>query len=129
MLRVVFSLFPRFRLKNRMTKSHRFVVFVYLSRGLFNVKKYEIALKTLKWFEAVVQLLTESALGLFHPMMFHSVCSTFLLYQFRGKCRFLQKKFNSIHYSGQSYKGSMFVNYNSRVIIWDIFKSGTTLEP
>ena len=29
---------------------------------------------------------------------------------------------------GQSYKGSMIVNYNSRVVIWGIFKSGTTLE-
>ena len=128
MLRVVFSLFPRFRLKNRMTKSHRFVVFVYLSRGLFNVKKYESSLKTLKWFETVVQLLMESALGLFHPMMFHSVCSTFLLYQFKGKCRFLQKMFNSIHYSGQSYKGSMFVNYNSKIVNISNFLVITTLE-
>ena len=30
--------------------------------------------------------------------------------------------------SGQSYKGSMIVNYDSRVVIWGIFKSGTTLE-
>ena len=29
---------------------------------------------------------------------------------------------------GQSYKGSTIVNYDSRVIIWGIFKSGTTLE-
>ena len=29
---------------------------------------------------------------------------------------------------GQSYKASMIVNYDSRVIIWGIFKSGTTLE-
>ena len=30
--------------------------------------------------------------------------------------------------SGQPYKASMIVNYNSRVVIWGIFKSGTTLE-
>ena len=30
--------------------------------------------------------------------------------------------------SGQSYKGSMIVNYDSRVVIWGNFKSGTTLE-
>ena len=30
--------------------------------------------------------------------------------------------------SGQSYKHFTLVNYESRVIIWDIFKSGTTLE-
>ena len=29
---------------------------------------------------------------------------------------------------GQSYKGSTIVNYGSRVIIWGIFKPGTTLE-
>ena len=29
--------------------------------------------------------------------------------------------------SGQSYKGSTIVNYSSRVVIWDIFKYGTTL--
>ena len=28
----------------------------------------------------------------------------------------------------QSYKGSTIVNYGSRVVIWGIFKSGTTLE-
>ena len=30
--------------------------------------------------------------------------------------------------SGQSYKASTIVNYDSRVVIWGIFKSGTTLE-
>ena len=30
--------------------------------------------------------------------------------------------------SGQSYKHFTLVNYDSRVIIWGIFKSGTTLE-
>ena len=30
--------------------------------------------------------------------------------------------------SGQSYKQFTLVNYNSRVVIWGIFKSGTTLE-
>ena len=30
--------------------------------------------------------------------------------------------------SGQSYKQFMLVNYDSRVVIWGIFKSGTTLE-
>ena len=30
--------------------------------------------------------------------------------------------------SGQSYKGSTVVNYDSRVVIWGNFKSGTTLE-
>ena len=30
--------------------------------------------------------------------------------------------------SGQSYKASMIVNYNSRVVIWGILKSGMTLE-
>ena len=30
--------------------------------------------------------------------------------------------------SGQSYKHFTFVNYDSRVIIWGIFQSGTTLE-
>ena len=29
---------------------------------------------------------------------------------------------------GQSYKGSMIKNYDSRVVIWGNFKSGTTLE-
>ena len=29
---------------------------------------------------------------------------------------------------GQSYKGSTIVNYDSRVVKWGIFKSGTTLE-
>ena len=30
--------------------------------------------------------------------------------------------------SGQSYKHFMLVNYNSRVVIWGIFQSGTNLE-
>ena len=30
--------------------------------------------------------------------------------------------------SGQSYKHFTLVNYDSRVIIWGIFQSGTTLE-
>ena len=30
--------------------------------------------------------------------------------------------------SGQSYNHFMIVNYDSSVIIWGIFKSGTTLE-
>ena len=30
--------------------------------------------------------------------------------------------------SGQSYKHFMLVNYDSRVVIWGIFQSGTTLE-
>ena len=30
--------------------------------------------------------------------------------------------------SGQSYKAPSIVNYNSRVVIWGIFKSGMTLE-
>ena len=30
--------------------------------------------------------------------------------------------------SGQSYKTFMLVNYDSRVVIWGIFKSGTTTE-
>ena len=30
--------------------------------------------------------------------------------------------------SGQSYKKFKLVIYESRVVIWDIFKSGTTLE-
>ena len=30
--------------------------------------------------------------------------------------------------SGKSYKGSTIVNYSSRVVIWDIYKSGTTIE-
>ena len=30
--------------------------------------------------------------------------------------------------SGKSYKGSTIVNYSSRVVIWDICKSGTTIE-
>ena len=29
---------------------------------------------------------------------------------------------------GQSYKHFTIVNYDSRVVIWGIFKSGTTLE-
>ena len=29
---------------------------------------------------------------------------------------------------GQSYKASTIVNYDSRVIIWGIFESGTTIE-
>ena len=33
-----------------------------------------------------------------------------------------------IESSGQSYKGSTIVNYDSRVVIWGIFKSGMTLE-
>ena len=31
-------------------------------------------------------------------------------------------------FSGQSYKTFTLVNYNSRVVIWGIFKSGMTLE-
>ena len=31
-------------------------------------------------------------------------------------------------YSGQSYKHFTLVNYDSRVVIWGIFQSGTTLE-
>ena len=30
--------------------------------------------------------------------------------------------------SGQSYKQVMLIIYDSRVVIWSIFKSGTTLE-
>ena len=30
--------------------------------------------------------------------------------------------------SGQSYKHFMLVNYDSRIVIWGIFQSGTTLE-
>ena len=30
--------------------------------------------------------------------------------------------------SGQSYKHFTLVNYDSRVVIWGIFKSGMTLE-
>ena len=30
--------------------------------------------------------------------------------------------------SGQSYKHFTLVNYDSRVVIWGIFQSGTTLE-
>ena len=30
--------------------------------------------------------------------------------------------------SGQSYKHFMLINYNSSVVIWGVFKSGTTLE-
>ena len=30
--------------------------------------------------------------------------------------------------SGQSYKPFTIVNYDSRVVLWGIFKSGTTLE-
>ena len=29
---------------------------------------------------------------------------------------------------GQSYKTITLINYDSRVVIWGIFKSGTTLE-
>ena len=35
---------------------------------------------------------------------------------------------NNQRTSGQSYKHFTLVNYNSRVVIWGIFKSGTTLE-
>ena len=40
---------------------------------------------------------------------------------------------NPVHFtyagtSGQSYKHFTLVNYDSRVIIWGIFQSGTTLE-
>ena len=31
-------------------------------------------------------------------------------------------------YCGQSYNHFMIVNYDSSVVIWGIFKSGTTLE-
>ena len=31
-------------------------------------------------------------------------------------------------FCGQSYKHFMLVNYNSRVVIWGIFKSGMNLE-
>ena len=31
-------------------------------------------------------------------------------------------------FSGQSYKASTIVIYDSTVVIWGIFKSGTTLE-
>ena len=32
------------------------------------------------------------------------------------------------YFSGQSYKQFTLVIYDSRVVIWGIFKSGTTLE-
>ena len=32
------------------------------------------------------------------------------------------------YFCGQSYKHFMLVNYDSRVVIWGIFQSGTTLE-
>ena len=35
---------------------------------------------------------------------------------------------NSKLISGQSYKASTIVNYDSTVVIWGIFKSGTTLD-
>ena len=35
---------------------------------------------------------------------------------------------NNLAICGQSYKGSTIVIYDSRVVIWGIFKSGTTLE-
>ena len=38
------------------------------------------------------------------------------------------KPFNMFQTCGQSYKGSRIVNYDSRVVIWGIIKSGTTLE-
>ena len=45
-------------------------------------------------------------------------------------CETVTYKANNIwkETSGQSYKGSTIVNYDSRVIIWGNFKSGTTLE-
>ena len=33
-----------------------------------------------------------------------------------------------IEFCGQSYKHFTLVNYESRVVIWGIFQSGTTLE-
>ena len=41
---------------------------------------------------------------------------------------FVMSSLVKLETSGQSYKGSMIVNYDSRVVIWGIFKSGTTLE-
>ena len=43
---------------------------------------------------------------------------------------FLAKVMRESHklISGQSYKTFMLVNYDSRVVIWGIFKSGMTLE-
>ena len=34
----------------------------------------------------------------------------------------------AFHTCGQSYKQFMLIIYNSRVVIWGIFKSSTTLE-
>ena len=34
----------------------------------------------------------------------------------------------SLYNCGQSYKHFMLIIYESRVVIWGIFKSGTTLE-
>ena len=34
----------------------------------------------------------------------------------------------SLYISGQSYKQFTLIIYDSRVVIWGIFKSGTTLE-
>ena len=31
-------------------------------------------------------------------------------------------------YSGQSYRHFTIINYNSRVVMWGIFKPGTTLK-
>ena len=39
-----------------------------------------------------------------------------------------QKLKNNLTICGQSYKHFMLVNYDSRVAIWGIFQSGTTLE-
>ena len=41
----------------------------------------------------------------------------------------MQKKYTADkHISGQYYKHFTLVNYDSRVVIWGIFQSGTTLE-
>ena len=43
-------------------------------------------------------------------------------------CTKVAQIFDDFLISDQSYKGSTIVNYNARVVIWGILKSGMTLE-
>ena len=75
--------------------------------------------------------------GNFHKNLSGSTTYDSILYNFTNLCAYLWSKsgiklltykrlWNGL-LSGQSYKYFMLVNYDSRVVIWGIFLSGTTL--
>ena len=59
--------------------------------------------------------------------LIQSIWTLFDLVSSIGKCSGIYLE-NDVDPKGQSYKQFTLVNYESRVVIWGIFKSGTTLE-